>query len=191
MKYFGMAAAKGHGDSMFELAGWYLTGSEVSYAGDGENKSEVAYIIEPSNETAFQWTRKAAERNLPKAEFAIGYFYDNGIGINKDPEEAMKWYYVASFHKDPKAIKKMSEDSSEEWLKQRKSSQLVLIEKEIYSKPCNFDLIEDELNLHFTTETIYDDVLNCDTIKTKNPSDDSGSTNGSGLLNTQDKCMIM
>jgi len=189
MKYFGMAAANGHGESMFELAGWYLTGSELSYT-DGKNKSEVEYIIEPSNETAFQWTRKAAERNLPKAEFAIGYFYDNGIGINKDPEEAMKWYYVAYTHNDPKAIKKMSEKSSEEWLKQRKSSQLPQIEKEIYSKPSNFDLIEDELNLHFTTETIYDDVLNCDTIKSKNSPDDSSST-GSGLLNTQDKCMIM
>jgi len=182
IKYFGMAAAKGHGESMFELAGWYLTGSEVL----NSNSDKVEYIIEPSNETAFQWTRKAAERNLPKAEFAIGYFYDNGIGVNKDSEEAMKWYYVASSHKDPKAIKKMSEKPSVYWLNQRKSSELHMIEKEVYSKQCNFELIEDELNLHFTSESIYDKVLNCETIKTKSTDDDN--TNGS---NTQDKCSIM
>jgi len=180
MRYFGMAAAKGHGESMFELAGWYLTGSEVY---KDENRDEIEYIIEPSNETAFQWTRKAAERNLPKAEFAIGYFYENGIGINKDPEEAMKWYYVASTHKDPKAIQKMSEKSSIFWLNQFKASELPNIETEIYSRVCNYDLIEDELNLHFTTESIHDSVLNCETIKSegvKTTNDSVLSPSGSG-----------
>ncbi|ORX68453.1 HCP-like protein [Anaeromyces robustus] len=173
MKYFGLAAARGHGESMFELAGWYLTGSEVY---KDENKEEVEYIIEPSNETAFQWTRKAAERNLPKAEFAIGYFYDNGIGINKDPEEAMKWYYVANVHKDPKAIQKMSEKSSVYWINQFKPAELKNIENEIYSRQCNYDLIEDELNLHFVTESFHETILNCDTIKS-NDKDNKNNNN--------------
>jgi len=197
MKYFGMAAAKGHGESMFELAGWYLTGSEV-YKND--NKNEIEYIIEPSNEIAFQWTRKAAERNLPKAEFAIGYFYDNGIGITKDPEEAMKWYYVASTHKDPKAIKKMSEKSSIFWLNQLKSSELPNIETEIYSRQCNYDLIEDDLNLHFTSESIHESILNCETIKSEGDkttsTDESPVSPGSKSNITpanakSDKCVIM
>ncbi|ORX51517.1 HCP-like protein [Piromyces finnis] len=199
IQYFGMAAAKGHGESMFELAGWYLTGSQVSHttANDKEQNNEVVeYVIEPSNEIAFQWTRKAAERNLPKAEFAIGYFYDNGIGINRDAEEAMKWYYVASTHKDPKAIKKMSEKSCVYWLNGHKSSELPLIEKEIFSRPCNYDLIEDELNLHFTTETKYESILNGDTIKLKKKSDDdsdsvSSERKNSSSSSSKDKCIIM
>jgi len=193
MKYFGMAAAKGHGESMFELAGWYLTGSEVY---KDESKEEVEYVIEPSNEIAFQWTRKAAERNLPKAEFAIGYFYENGIGINKDPEEAMKWYYVASTHKDPKAIQKMNEKSSIFWINQLKASELPSIETEIYSCVCNYDLIEDELNLHFTSESIYESVLNCETIKSENEKSDnngeSSKTNSDTPVSSKsDKCTIM
>jgi len=177
MKYFGMAAAKGHGESMFELAGWYLTGSEVYKEGGNDNDDEIEYIIEPSNEIAFQWTRKAAERNLPKAEFALGYFYDNGIGINKDTEEAMRWYYVASTHKDPKAIEKMKEKSSVFWLNQFKASELVNIEDQVYSGFCNYDLIEDELNLHFTTESVYESILNCDTIKSESNSTTTTSNN--------------
>ncbi|KAG4096399.1 HCP-like protein [Neocallimastix lanati (nom. inval.)] len=193
MKYFGMAAAKGHGESMFELAGWYLTGSEVY---KDESREEVEYIIEPSNEIAFQWTRKAAERNLPKAEFAIGYFYENGIGINKDPEEAMKWYYVASTHKDPKAIQKMNEKSSIFWINQLKASELPSIETEIYSGVCNYDLIEDELNLHFTTESIYEKVLNCETIKSESEkSDNNGESSkinsDTPVSSKSDKCTIM
>jgi len=184
MKYFGMAAAKGHGESMFELAGWYLTGSEV-YKDD--SKEEVEYIIEPSNEIAFQWTRKAAERNLPKAEFAIGYFYDNGIGIEKDPEEAMKWYYVASTHKDPKAIQKMKEKSSMFWLNQRKASELPSIETEIYSHVCNYDLIEDELNLHFTTESIQESILNCETIKSENEKSNKEESTSKTISSSESK----
>ncbi|OUM63843.1 hypothetical protein PIROE2DRAFT_54176 [Piromyces sp. E2] len=195
MRYFGMAAAKGHGESMFELAGWYLTGSEVTHTTNaGET---VEYIIEPSNETAFQWTRKAAERNLPKAEFALGYFYDNGIGINKDAEEAMKWYYVASLHNDPKAVKKMGEKSCVYWINSHKSSELPNIEKEIYSRPCNYDLIEDELNLHFTTESKYESILNGDTIKSKDTAGENTTSrsNSTSTLernsSTKDKCIIM
>jgi len=191
MRYFGMAAAKGHGESMFELAGWYLTGSQVSHTTEGEQNDEVVeYVIEPSNETAFQWTRKAAERNLPKAEFAIGYFYDNGIGIYKDSEEAMKWYYVASSHGDPKAKQKMSEKSCVYWLNGRKPSELPNIEKEIYSRPCNYDLIEDELNLHFTTESKYESILNGETIKPKDKSSEGEESPGKNTP-TKDKCIIM
>jgi len=194
MRYFGMAAAKGHGESMFELAGWYLTGSQVSHTTDDgkQNDEVVEYVIEPSNEIAFQWTRKAAERSLPKAEFALGYFYDNGIGINKDAEEAMKWYYVASTHGDPKAQKKMNEKSSVYWLNGRKSSELPNIEKEIYSRICNFDLIEDELNLHFTTESKYESILNGETIKPKDKNVDN-DTNSVSSKNTpvKGKCIIM
>jgi len=196
IRYFGMAAAKGHGESMFELAGIYLTGSEVTHTtqGDGgETKDEVEYIIEPSNETAFQWTRKAAERNLPKAEFAIGYFYDNGIGIEKDAEEAMKWYYVASTHNDPKAVKKMSEKSCMYWLNGHKASELPNIEKEIYSHPYNYELIEDELNLHFTNESKYESVLNGETIKPKEQTSTTvtPSSSRSSLSFSRDKCSIM
>lgn len=177
--YFGKAAAKGHGESMFELAGWYLTGSDggakeeedndtnsmKNVVGQNKNSKRNTFILEQSDEFAFQWTRKAAERNLSKAEYALGYFYENGIGVEEDGEEAMKWYYVASTHKDPKAIQRMNEKSSIFWVNKFKGKkELQNIEEELYSKPCNYDLIEDELNLHFASETLYDKILDSETL---------------------------
>jgi TPR repeat protein len=64
------------------LSGWYLTGSEP--------------LLQQSDTEAFLWARKAASSGLAKAEYAMGYFHEVGIGTAVDVEEAKRWYYRAT-----------------------------------------------------------------------------------------------
>ena len=40
---------------------------------------------------------------LPKAEYAVGYFTEMGIGCRRDPLEANVWYVRAADHGDERA----------------------------------------------------------------------------------------
>lgn len=81
--WYSRAAAQGEHQSELALSGWYLTG-----AGD---------LVRQNDQEAFLWARKAAMSGLAKAEFAMGYFSENGIGCGMaDVEEAKRWYYRAA-----------------------------------------------------------------------------------------------
>lgn len=69
-------------ESQLALSGWYLTGSEG--------------VLQQSDTEAYLWARKAAERGLSKAEYALGYFTEVGIGVPGNLEEAKRWYYKAA-----------------------------------------------------------------------------------------------
>ncbi len=93
--WYSRAAAQGEAESAMALSGWYLTGA------DG--------VLTPSDTEAYLWARKAAEKGLAKAEYALGYFSEVGLGVKADLEEAKLWYYKAASQKHPKAIKKIKE----------------------------------------------------------------------------------
>lgn len=80
--WYSKAAAQGEHQSELALSGWYLTGSEP--------------LLQQSDTEAFLWARKAAGSGLAKAEYAMGYFYEVGIGTAVDVEEAKRWYYRAA-----------------------------------------------------------------------------------------------
>ncbi|KAJ1502211.1 hypothetical protein HMI54_009263 [Coelomomyces lativittatus] len=82
-QYYLVAAESGHGESMFGIATWYLTGNEEAE-------------VEQSDALAFEWMYKAAQLNLDKAVYAIGHFYEAGIGVPKDLGIAAEWYQKAS-----------------------------------------------------------------------------------------------
>lgn len=69
-------------EAQLALSGWYLTGS------DG--------VIQQSDTEAYLWARKAAEKGLAKAEYALGYFTEVGIGVPANLDEAKRWYYKAA-----------------------------------------------------------------------------------------------
>ena len=48
------------------------------------------------NAVAVKWFRKAAEQGHARAQFNLGWMYDNGRGVSKDESEAVKWYYKAA-----------------------------------------------------------------------------------------------
>lgn len=45
---------------------------------------------------AVKWYRNAAEQGYPDAQFALGFMYENGKGIEEDDAEAMRWYRKAA-----------------------------------------------------------------------------------------------
>lgn len=96
--WFLLAAENNEPNAQFSLAGWYLTGAEG--------------IIEPNDGEAFHWAKKAAEQKFVKAEYAVAYFYEMGIGIEKNLENAMKWYKIAADHGDQRAIQRLENEKT-------------------------------------------------------------------------------
>lgn len=48
-------------------------------------------------------TDNCKEPPFPKAEYAVGYFTETGIGCRRDPLEANVWYVRAADHGDERA----------------------------------------------------------------------------------------
>ncbi|KAJ9611993.1 hypothetical protein H2200_003588 [Cladophialophora chaetospira] len=93
--WYTRAAAQGEHQSELALSGWYLTGSEP--------------LLTQSDTEAFLWARKAASSGLAKAEYAMGYFNEVGIGTAVDVEEAKRWYYRAASQNFGKARERLEE----------------------------------------------------------------------------------
>jgi TPR repeat protein len=80
--WYSRAAAQEEHQSELALSGWYLTGSEG--------------VLQQSDTEAYLWARKAAMAGLPKAEYAMGYFTEVGIGSPANLEDAKRWYWRAT-----------------------------------------------------------------------------------------------
>lgn len=87
------AAQRGHPSAMMALCAWYLVGAEP--------------VLEKDESEAYAWALKASETGLPKAEYAVGYFTEMGIGCRRDPLEANVWYVKAAGHGDERAIARL------------------------------------------------------------------------------------
>jgi TPR repeat protein len=104
------AAQMGHAPAMMALCAWYMVGAEP--------------VLEKDENEAYEWARQAAERGgfqypltlpsspailtfanigLTKAEYAVGYFTEMGIGCRRDPLEANVWYVKAADAGDERA----------------------------------------------------------------------------------------
>lgn len=80
--WYTKAAEKGDAEAELALSGWYLTGSEG--------------VLKQSDSEAYLWARRAANKGLSKAEYAVGYYAEVGIGVHKDIEIAKRWYMRAA-----------------------------------------------------------------------------------------------
>lgn len=80
--WYTKAAEKGDSEAELALSGWYLTGSEG--------------VLKQSDSEAYLWARRAANKGLSKAEYAVGYYAEVGIGIKQDVEFAKRWYMRAA-----------------------------------------------------------------------------------------------
>ncbi|KAL4805895.1 hypothetical protein BDV18DRAFT_14479 [Aspergillus unguis] len=92
---YSAAAAQGEHQSELALSGWYLTGAEG--------------ILQQSDTEAYLWARKAAASGLAKAEYAMGYFTETGIGTTAHLEDAKRWYWRAAAQGFPKARERLEE----------------------------------------------------------------------------------
>lgn len=93
--YYSIAAEQDHPEACFALTAWYLMG--------------VDGVLDASEDQAFAWAYRATStgNGLPKAEFAIGYFYECGIGVPKDIEMAIQWYNRAAAKGDKRAAARL------------------------------------------------------------------------------------
>ncbi|KAK4047698.1 hypothetical protein OIV83_005206 [Microbotryomycetes sp. JL201] len=84
VQYYALASQNGEVEADMALAKWYLCGSE----GNFEKNETLAYTF----------AEKAASRQLPSAEFALGYFKEVGVNGAIDLDQARRWYQRAAAH---------------------------------------------------------------------------------------------
>lgn len=86
VQYYSLASQKGETEADMALSKWFLCGSgDVGDGSQGFAKDEAL---------AYTFARKAAQKGLPSAMFALGYYAEVGIGQRgrKDLDEARMWY---------------------------------------------------------------------------------------------------
>ncbi|KAJ2082152.1 hypothetical protein H4R24_001780 [Coemansia sp. RSA 988] len=94
--WYTRAAEKNDPDAELALSGWYLTGAEP--------------FLPQNDVEAYLWARRAADRGLSKAEYAVGYYYECGIGVaHPDVKEAQRWYTKAAQKGNRRAIARLKE----------------------------------------------------------------------------------
>ncbi|KAL8286511.1 hypothetical protein RQP46_004528 [Phenoliferia psychrophenolica] len=91
--YYNIAAQQNHREACFALTAWYLVGSPG--------------VLPQSDTEAYLWARKAADMGLAKAEYAVGYFTEVGIGTHKDDREALEWFRKAADQGDKRALDRL------------------------------------------------------------------------------------
>lgn len=108
LKWYAKAADQGFAEAELALSHWYLTGIPAPALKDQEHLEEHI-VIKPSETEAFEWARRAAEQGLPKAEYTLGYYYEEGIGVESDLGAALMWYRRAAEKKYHRALKRLTE----------------------------------------------------------------------------------
>ncbi|KAI0762245.1 hypothetical protein C8Q74DRAFT_1289079, partial [Fomes fomentarius] len=84
VQYYSLASQQGEVEADMALSKWFLCGAEGAF-----DKDEGL---------AWTFAEKAARKNLPAAEFALGYYSEVGVGGPKDFDAARKWYTRAAQH---------------------------------------------------------------------------------------------
>ncbi|KAJ3069874.1 hypothetical protein HDU98_007067 [Podochytrium sp. JEL0797] len=93
--WYTRSAEQGDPEAELALSGWYLTGA------DG--------VLKQSDTEAYLWARKAADKGLPKAEYAVGYYSEHGVGVRADVDEARRWYMRAAAQNNKRAVQRLKE----------------------------------------------------------------------------------
>ena len=60
--------------------------------------------VEKNPEESFRLNAEAAAYDHRDAVLAMGWYYLNGIGVEKDLDKAKSWYKKSARHKDPRAM---------------------------------------------------------------------------------------
>jgi TPR repeat protein len=87
--FYTSAAQNGHPLAMMALCAWYLVGAEP--------------VLEKDENEAYEWAVRAATTGLAKAQYAVGYFTEMGIGCRRNTLEANVWYVKAADQDDERA----------------------------------------------------------------------------------------
>ncbi|KAF4121618.1 TPR repeat [Geosmithia morbida] len=102
LHYYGLAANQGNAEAALGVSRWFLFGYEG--------------VFKKNEELAFKYARQASDQKLPTGEFALGYYYEIGIFVEKSLGEARKWYQLAADHGNKDAIGRLESLSSDHTL---------------------------------------------------------------------------
>ncbi|KAH9984073.1 hypothetical protein BJV74DRAFT_776304 [Russula compacta] len=91
--YYNIAAQQNHRDACFALTAWYLVGSPG--------------VLPQSDTEAFLWAKRASEGGLAKAMYAVGYFYEVGIGTAPSQSQASAMFKKAADLGDKRAAQRL------------------------------------------------------------------------------------
>lgn len=70
----------------------------------------VDNILKPDLNQAFFWAEKAANSENSDAEYTLGYYYEKGIGCDKNEEKANEWFKKSFQHGNIRALKKLKKE---------------------------------------------------------------------------------
>ncbi|KIW10911.1 hypothetical protein PV08_10210 [Exophiala spinifera] len=82
LHYNALAARQGEPEAELAISKWFLCGHEG--------------LFEKNEEMAFTYAQRAALAGFPTAQFAMGYYYEVGIYVPVNFEQAKEWYRKAS-----------------------------------------------------------------------------------------------
>jgi TPR repeat protein len=82
MRWYRIAAGKGHPRAEVEIGNLYMEGQGVA----------------KSPAEAMRWFRKAAEKGDAEAQNDVGFFHLMGIGVAPDREEGLRWLRKSAAH---------------------------------------------------------------------------------------------
>ncbi|KAF9569569.1 hypothetical protein EC968_002466 [Mortierella alpina] len=90
-------AGDSNGEAEMALSGWYLSGAEGCFAAN--------------DQLAFDYATKAADKKLPKAQYAMGYYHEVGIATPIDLDKAMEFYKLAAQNGNKDAQQRLEEQA--------------------------------------------------------------------------------
>lgn len=70
-----------------------ISSSQLAHAGFEESAKAIQ---EKDYQTALSEARKGADANDPRAYYLLGEIYKNGLGVDRNPSEAVNWYQKAA-----------------------------------------------------------------------------------------------
>lgn len=91
--YYTIAALGGDPTAMLAMCAWYMVGAEP--------------MLPRNEEEAYEWAVRAADRGLAKAQYATGYFLENGIGCERDILRSTAYYRKAAQGGDDRAVERL------------------------------------------------------------------------------------
>lgn len=94
VQYYSLASQSGEVEADLALSKWFLCGAEGCF-----DKNE---------NLAFTFAEKAARKGLPSAEFAMGYYFEVGVGCERLVGTAQSWYSKAASHGNTDAKERLN-----------------------------------------------------------------------------------
>ena len=94
LHYYGLASRQGQPEAALGVSRWFLFGYEG--------------VFQKNEQLAFKYAKTAGESGLPTGEFAMGYYFEIGIHVQKNLREARAWYEKASEHGNSDAKGRLS-----------------------------------------------------------------------------------